>query len=92
MSITITLINFSFISYILCKLEGNILIFFYSCVSRLKFFRSWLHNINLRVPSANVKNFSQFSVSRKDFPFSRCATAANLVCIGMNVFSTKLDL
>ena len=46
---------------------------------RSKFCPPLSNNTSLRVLSCNIRNFSEFSVGHKNYPSTRCATAANLV-------------
>jgi hypothetical protein len=51
-----------------------------------KFFPSLINNINLRVPTCNVRNYKQFFASHKNCPSATYAAAANLLCRDIDVF------
>jgi hypothetical protein len=56
-----------------------------------KFCPSVLETVGLRVPPRRIRDFALFSVcsSCNNFPSTRCASAANVVCIPADVFGAK---
>jgi len=55
-------------------------------LSGSKFYPSLINNISLRIPSCSIRNFTQFSIARKNYPSARCTTATNLVCSNIDIF------
>ena len=73
------------------KLEGfTFILIFIHVLSWSKFCPSLINNISLRIPSCSIRNFTQFSVARKNCPSSRCTTATNLVCSNMDIFGRPI--
>jgi hypothetical protein len=67
-------------------------LFFRSCFLRPKFCPSLIDNSSLRVPPCNIRDFTQFSVVRKNCPSARRATAANMTRSDMDIFSKQIRL
>jgi hypothetical protein len=57
-----------------------------------KFCPSLLDNSRLRVPSCNIRNFSQFCVVWKNCPSARCKTAANTTRTDIYIFSKQIRI
>jgi hypothetical protein len=55
-----------------------------------KFAPFLIDNISLGVPSCNIRNVTQLSVSHKNWPYARCATAADLACSDLDIFNKKI--
>jgi hypothetical protein len=55
-----------------------------------KFCPSLIDKSSLRILSCNIRNFSQFSVARKNFPSAGCAAAANMTCSDTDIFSKQI--
>jgi hypothetical protein len=46
--------------------------------------------ISLRVPSRDIRNFTQFSAACKNCPAARYTTAENLLCSAVGMFSKQI--
>jgi hypothetical protein len=55
-----------------------------------KFCPFLINNFSHGVPSCNISNITHFSISHKNYPSSRRATTANLVCSNVDVFRRPL--
>lgn len=56
--------------------------------SDLKYWRTLLETVGLRVPNRNFRDFSLFIVDfKRNFPFARCASAADAIDSVTDIFS-----
>ena len=86
----IMLVHLRFWSYILYKMKGFALMFFFIHVfARSKFCPSLIENISLKVPSCSC---TKFSIACIYCASARCATASYLVCSNMDMFRKPIRL
>lgn len=86
------LMQVTFRSYVLYKIEDNTLMpFFASTLSKdQNFVLCWLIVLVSRLVSPNIINFTLFSTSHKNYPSTRYAAAANLVCNDTDIFNKQV--
>ena len=83
--LTIMLVHSALQLHTLQVRRSNFHSLFYSFFSGSGFC-SLINNISLRVPFCSIRNFTQFSIARKNCPSARCTTATNLICSNIDMF------
>jgi hypothetical protein len=90
----VMLMLFKYLIYVLCMREDINLMKFLSLMFCLgsKSCPYTMDNVGLRVPTRNLRDFSlvHVSLSYKNCPSARCATAANSVCNQLDVFRRQI--